>query len=280
VSVIVVTDPSAVVPEHWRAQLPIRFVEIDIAWSDGTLERGDLPYATVAGRLAAAATPPTTGAPSPGTFQELFADALDVADGVLVVCPAKELSTTISSAILAAREFGEDKLRVLDARTAAAGQGLVVMEAAMRASEGASLDAVTERAREVSSHMNVWATLSQLGFLRRSGRVPALAAVGADALKLQPIVRYAGSAPSPVGVVRSGQRATERLLRAWDKTFVDGAVVRALAFHSDRKEEADHLAGRINERVSDERAEAVEVTASLASHTGPGLLGLAWFWDN
>jgi fatty acid kinase fatty acid binding subunit len=279
--VVVVTDSSAAAPPAWTSGLPLHVVPFEIAWPDGSLDAGDMPYAAIAERLASSSAPPKTGSPSPGSYESLFAELLAQADGVLVVCPSAELSTTVGSAMLAARQLGDDRVRVLDARTAAAGQGLVSIEAARTAAAGGDLDAVGDRALAVAGRVQVWATLSQLDFLRRSGRLPAIAAIGAGALRLQPIVRYAGSSPAPVGVARSPQRATERLYRAWERSVTSGGngALHAVAFHSARPDEAADLVHRILQRTSGEAA-TVEVSASLASHTGPGLLGLAWFWDN
>jgi fatty acid-binding protein DegV len=61
---------------------------------------------------------------------------------------------------------------------------------------------------------------------------------------------------------------------------VEGGTLHAVAFHSARKQDADDLVRRIAARGPEGESAVAEVTASLASHTGPGLLGLAWFWDN
>jgi DegV family protein with EDD domain len=280
VSVVVVTDSSAVAPPGWIEGLPLHVVPLEIAWSDGTLEPGDTPYAAVSGRLSSAPIPPKTGSPSPGSYRELMADLLTTHDGVLVVCPATELSTTFTSATLGARQLADPRVRVLDGRTAASGQGLVSVEAARAARDGADLESVCGRALDVAARVQIWATLAQLEFLRRSGRLPAIAAIGAGALRLQPVVRYAGSSPTPVGVTRSGRRATDRLYRAWERSIVEGGTLHAVAFHSARKQDADDLVRRIAARGPEGESAVAEVTASLASHTGPGLLGLAWFWDN
>jgi DegV family protein with EDD domain len=181
--------------------------------------------------------------------------------------------------MLGARAVGDEGVRVLDAKTAAAGQGMAAAEAARTSAAGGRLDDACDRAVWVASRMNIWATLSQLDFLRRSGRVPAVAALGADALGLQPVVRYSGASPTPVGVVRSTRKGTDRLFGAWSRTIEDGKG-HAIAFHSDRPDDAAAIVRRIAERSPSTEAHVVEVTASLASHTGPGLLGLAWFWDN
>jgi hypothetical protein len=39
------------------------------------------------------------------------------------------------------------------------------------------------------------------------------------------------------------------------------------------------MAVRAGHRAPGAKIAAVEVSAGLAAHTGPGLLGLAWFWE-
>ncbi len=279
-STCVVTDPSAVMPGAWRADLPLVLVPIDVAWPDGTTQPGDAPYADIAQRLQSDLLPPTTGAPSPGTYEHLVRDLLGRFDGVLIVCPSSELSATFQSAMLGAREAADDRVRVLDSKTAAAGQGIVAAEAARAAVAGGSLDEAASRAAAVASKIQIWATLHHLDLLRRSGRIPAVAAFGAGALGLQPVIRYAGGSPSPVGVVRSTARGVDRLFGAWTRTHTHDTAGRAVAFHCGRAADADNLVRRMRERAPSADAHAVEVSAALASHTGPGLLGLAWFWDN
>lgn len=275
----VVTDPSAVMPRAWRADLPIRLVPIDVAWPDGSTDPGDAPFASIAQRLAAERTPPTTGAPSPGTYAELIGDLLGSFDGVLIVCPSSELSGTFQSAMVGARTTGDDRVRVLDSKTAAAGQGIVAAEAARTAAGGGDLDRACERAAEIASKIHIWATLSRLDLLRRSGRIPAVAAFGAGALGLHPVIRYSGGSPAPVGVVRSAARGAERLIGAWQRTKVETRAGRAIAFHCGRADDAGAVVERIAHEAPSFDAHAVEVSAALASHTGPGLLGLAWFWE-
>jgi DegV family protein with EDD domain len=283
-TVRVVTDSSAVLPEGWIDAYGIHVVSLELAWPDGSLSRGDVPYSMVAERLAAGAMrserPPTTGAPSPGTYETIFDHALASGERVIVLTPSAELSSTYRSAELAARAAPSDHIRVIDTQTAAAGQGIVAVEAARAAAAGHDLDAVVERALSVSRRTQIWATLLQLEFLRRSGRIPAVAALGAGALRLEPVVRYTQGSPSLVGVVRSPRTGFERIFREWERTFVEATPLRFVAFHSAREAEANDACERVVRRIPSADAVAIEVPAALAAHTGPGLIGLAWFWDN
>lgn len=91
--------------EEVATGLPLRRLALEIAWADGTVDRGDRPYTVIADRLATQTVPPKTGAPSPGLIAELVSEALQSHDGVLVICPASDLSSTYASARLGARDL-------------------------------------------------------------------------------------------------------------------------------------------------------------------------------
>jgi DegV family protein with EDD domain len=278
-NVRVITDTSAVMPRAWAESSGVHLLPLQMAWEDGEVVEGDLDFAELTAQLERGRPPPKTAAPSPGQYQELYEELLASNDALLVISPPTELSMTYSSATLAARDFS-DRVRVFDARTAAGGQGLVAVEAARDAADGNDLGAVLARAQLVAARMQIWATLEQLDYLRRSGRVPAIAAIGAEALRLQPIVRYSGGSPSLAGVTSNATRGAERLFSAWERSRDRGTQLHLIAFHSARGSEANELRRRVLERVQEAETEVVEVPASMGAHTGPGLLGLAWFWDS
>lgn len=278
-NVRVITDTSAIMPRAWAESSGVHLLPLQMAWEDGEVVEGDLDFAELTAQLQRGRPPPKTAAPSPGQYQELYEELLASNDSLLVISPPTELSMTYSSATLAAREFS-DRVCVFDARTAAGGQGLVAVEAARDAADGNDLGAVLARAQLVAARMQIWATLEQLEYLRRSGRVPAIAAIGAEALRLQPIVRYSGGSPSLAGVTRNATRGAERLFSAWERSRDRGTQLHLIAFHSARGSEANDLRRRVVDRVQGAETEVVEVPASMGAHTGPGLLGLAWFWDS
>lgn len=279
-TVRVVTDSSGVVPRSWAEEAGLVILPLELGWPDGRTGPGDIGYAEYVREVERHGGSAQTAAPSPGVYQELLSELLVDADAVMVVCPAAELSATYGNALLAARNIEGERVRVLDARTAAAGQGLVAVQAARAASTGAGLDAVVDRALDVAARVEIWATLTRLDQLRRSGRVPAIAAIGAGALGLQPIVRYAKKgSPTVVGVTRSADRAADRLFRAWERTVARRAALELVALHCARADHAESLCRRVLARFPKAKVAVTEVTAGLAAHTGPGLLGVAWWWE-
>lgn len=275
-----ITDSSAVLPPAWADEAGLHVVPLELGWPDGTTTPGDISFAEYRQLAARHGASALTAAPSPGVYQQVCETLLRQAEAVVVVSPPAELSTTYANATLAARAIGDERVRVIDPRTAAAGQGLVALAAARTAGAGADLDAVVDRVLSIAARVEIWATLTNLEQLRRSGRVPAVAAVGAGALGLQPIVRYARGSPRVVGVTRNRERAAAKIFRAWERSAVPSAALELIVLHSDRRDEAEEIARLVRLGTASERIAVVEVSAGLAAHTGPGLLGVAWFWEH
>lgn len=274
----VLTDSSAVLPPDQRKRYGVEIVPLTITWGEESFDNGDLPYEEFERRVASSGQAPTTSAPSPGAYEQAYARLLAGADGLLVVTPPAEVSATHHNAALAAGLSDTGAVRVVDSRSAAGGQGLVVLEAAKAAAAGAALDGVEARAQEVAKRVALWATLERLDYLKRSGRVPAVAAFANDALNLHPVFRFVDGSPQPAGVTRGGRRAAVKLLDAWARSTPEApGRTSALVFHSSRAAEAAELRDRIVERDPQAETAVVAITAAMAAHIGPGMLGLAWF---
>ena len=216
----------------------------EIAWATATLDRVTTPYVGIAARLAREAVPPTTGAPSPAPTKRCHRSPRDH-DALLVVCPSAELSTTYGSAVLAARELGErprprPRLRTTAAPDKASSPS---RRRAPRQSAPTSRACLRSRsrgrvARSRSGRRSRSSTSCGAPDACRPSPRSAPARCG-----LQPIVRYAGGSPAPVGVVRSATRGTDRVYRAWERTITATAgACSAVTFHSRPPEGRDSLA--------------------------------------
>ena len=263
-------------PAAWIEHHRIEVVPLMLSWDGEALRNGDLPYAEFERRIAEDNSTPTTSAPSPGEYESAYRRLGDA--DIVVLTPPAELSVTFSNATLAAQAVDADRIRVLDSRSAAAGQGLIARAAAEAADADGDLDAVTQRVHFVAARVQLWATLERLDYLKRSGRVPAVAAYATGALDLHPVFRFVDGSPSAVGAARGARRAADRVFKAW-RSSAHSADERAhvLAFHGSRADEAVALRDRALEAGAD--AEFVEITAAMAAHLGPGVLGLAWWWE-
>lgn len=132
-----------------------------------------------------------TSALAPGDIVSEYRKAGSKADSILVITLSSALSALYKTACLAAGSFQEESptttMRVIDSRTCAGAQGLVVLAAAKAAAQGMSLDQVAnvaEKAREKTGGIML---LDTLRYVYRTGRMSKTASRIASILNIRPI---------------------------------------------------------------------------------------------
>lgn len=260
--VTVVTDSSACLPAADADRLGIRVLPITIR-----TPTGDFPDGTPAGSRAYEALrrgePVKSTAPTPMEYLTVVEDS----EQALVVTPATEFTTMHRNASIAA-ELADRPIAVLDSRTAAAAQGLVVLAAARAAADGAALDEALGVAEDAARRADLVAALESVEHVRRSGRVPAFAVDLARRLGVRPVFRLREGKVERLGVPRNEGAALERMRREWSGSREEGPVA---VFHASAPERAEELARRLGGSPM-----VCEFSPAMGIHTGPGVVGIAW----
>ena len=223
---------------------------------------------------------PTTAAPSPQSYMAAFEEAGRRSSSILCLCVARRYSIAHDSALLAVRQAQETlpdvQIAALDSGSAAGGEGLVVLEALRAARQGLDLVEVVKVARQVADKVSLVAFLDTLYYVWKGGRVPRIVYAGVSLLGLKPMFELTGGKVHGIGRPRTRARAMRRLVEAMHKRVGDRPV-HACVMHGDCAGDAETLS-RILESEFDCRELFVsEFTPVMGAHTGPGLLGLA-FW--
>jgi fatty acid-binding protein DegV len=73
--------------------------------------------------------------------------------------------------------------------------------------------------------------------------------------------------------------ALDRLLGLWRRSKVEGARLHVIALHAMARDGAEMLLDRVREEVDPDTALVSEFGAGMVVHTGPGLIGLSWWWE-
>jgi DegV family protein with EDD domain len=273
-SVRIVTDSSACLPEGERAGHRIVVVPIDIA-VDGH-PRSDLTLDDIV-RLQDLGADLSTGAPSPGSFLDAV-DGTDEGDGVVIITVASTMSGCANSASMAARLSDRD-VRVVDSGTAAGGHALVALAAAACAEAGGGLDDVVARASDVAGRIRLRAAAASLDALARSGRVPKSLAATTRRLGIRPMFEFRNGRPVVVVPSIGADRMCERLVSSCVSTGTPGACLRASVLHACDPDDAARVRDDLTRRWPRSEVIGSEFDASMVIHTGPGLVGVAWWWE-
>lgn len=200
---------------------------------------------------------------------------------VLLFVITTKLSGTYNQA-LAAKErlkeiFPERKLLVVDSFNASLGEGLLAVYAAEKRDEGKSLDEVYEWISERTPYMNSFVTVSNLKYLKRSGRVNAAKAIVGTILKINPLIWGSDKGELEVFANERGRKkAMNKMVELFKERVTDPENQHVAITHADCLEDAEHLA----EMVKAAGAKEVIITMydlCTGAHIGPGTLAL-FFW--
>jgi DegV family protein with EDD domain len=219
----------------------------------------------------------TTSRPSPEDFAAAYrAAAVRGAEGVVSLHISAELSATLESAELAARD-APIPVRVLDSRTIGMALGFAVLAAAEAGRDGEhDLDAVADVAAKRSATASAFFYVDTLEYLRRGGRIGSARALLGSALAMKPLLHMADGRVEPLEKVRTSAKAIARLEEiAAERAGGDGSSVEIAVQHLDAAERADALAARLRDRLPGLTGVTVcEVGAVIGAHVGPGVLGV------
>jgi DegV family protein with EDD domain len=267
----VITDSTAAIDTtladaHGISVVPCRVVLGGVAYPDGTL-----PLSELLARFDAGVT---TAGPAPGDFADALAGA---DDGAVVITVAANLSSSHKAASVAASLAADRRVRVVDGRTAAGAQALAVLHAARVAAGGASLDEVEAAAREVLGKVRLFGALETFEYLVRGGRLNSTVGKLAAGLRVHPIFELRQGTICGLAPCFSQERAVGRLLTYWRRSRVEGARLHLIALHA--PEGAERLLEGVCREVEPATGLVAEFGPVMVVHTGPGLLGLSWWWE-
>jgi DegV family protein with EDD domain len=273
VSVAVVTDSAAALPPELAARYGVTVVPMWLTVRGVPEFEGSRPLEELVREEQV-----TTSAPTPGEFETAIKDGLRGSDGVVVLTIADSMSATYQSAVVAAQSV-DGLVRVIDTATAGGAEALVVLAAAQAARAGADITEVEARARAVIERVRLVATLRSLDHLVRSGRVPGIAGWAGRRLNINPLFEFRGGKVHRLRPALSHEAALDRIIGLVSRSRIEGAQLHIAALHALAVETAETLLERVTAELSPATSFIGEFGPVMVVHTGPGLAGLAWYWD-
>jgi len=280
--VAIVTDTTACIPREQLEEYAIELVPIEVIFGDKVYrDEIDISPAEFYALLKQAEKLPTTSGSLPGPFLEAYCKASQRASSILCITISAKFSGMFNSARLAigmAKEaLPNVTIEVLECSTAAVGQGLVVLAAAKVAALGKSLAEVVDTATSVMQRVNLFATLDTLHYLVKGGRVPKVAALASSLLKIKPIFTVSDGEAHLVTNARTNPGAMKRILKIMGQKIVKGQPLHAAVMHADALDRAITLRNQISSRFDCAELFITEFTPVMGVHTGPGVIGVAFY---
>ena len=215
---------------------------------------------------------PTTAAMPPGMARDGIKSAFDKgADHVIILTTPAGLSGIYNSMRIAMRDFPEEQVTLIDSEQVSMGIAWQVLLAAEVAEETGDVDKTIAAIEQIRKHEQVYAVLTTLEFLRRSGRVSNIAASIGSLLGIKLVVQIKDGQILPVARVRTFGRALAKIA---ELITPHAPFDRLAIMHAINPDGATALVERLGDTVPpDIRIESI--CPAIGVHGGPGIVGVA-----
>jgi fatty acid kinase fatty acid binding subunit len=269
-SFAVVTDSTSDLPEAWRERYDIEVVPLKVLFGEETFRDGvDMNNEEFFARLATSTKLPTTSAPSPGEFAEVYTRLAKDHDGCISIHIGRQLSATAESARVGAQSVEGFPVSVIDSQTVTMPMAFLCRVAA----ECATLDEATAAVEKRIPRCRVLALLDTLRYIEMGGRVSRAQAMIGTMLDLKPLLLVVDREIKPVDRVRTRSRAIPRMVEFFEK---DMPVEHVGVLHAQAPEEAELIAADLRRRLPDLEVPVGQIGCVLGTHTGPKALGVVY----
>lgn len=226
----------------------------------------------------------TTSQPTPEEFIRQWTPTLEEGLDILYLGFSSVLSGTVQSAYIAREEllkrFPERKIIVVDTLCASAGQGLLIEYVIEKQNSGASLEETAEYAESIKNNINHIFTVSDLKYLRRSGRLTATAAAFGTILDIKPILKTDSEGRLvPLTKCKGIKRAISVIAETPVKRHAKDPQHMILC-HADDMDLCMRVYNAVMERIPDAKIRIANIGPVIGSHSGPGTIALFFLGDH
>ncbi|MGX9133974.1 DegV family protein [Rummeliibacillus sp. JY-2-4R] len=274
----VVTDSTSELTKEEINRYQIHVVPLTIQINNKTYTDGvDIGAPEFFEKMANSSELPKSSQPAVGVFNELFDELGHEGDEVIVITMAGSLSGTVKSAQTAA-SISKTNVVVVDSEFTSFGLSFQVIEAAIMAKEGRTMEEIVKRLDQVRKNTNLYIVVDTLDHLVKGGRIGKGTGLIGSLLNIKPIASLVDGTYTPVAKVRSHKQAVKYMFNQFQED-TKGKVIKGVGIaHAEGRKIADPLKSMI------EVQGYVDVkfgytSPIISTHTGPGAVGFSYYTD-
>ena len=276
--ITIVTDTLSCIPVPEARQLGIPYIpQIIIIGEESYRDDTEIDSQTFLNKLRTSPVLPKTAAPPPELYRPVFEKYATHGNTVIVLCPSGLISGTVRGATVAAQDFPEADIRVIDTLIIATGLGSLTRKALEWVAAGLDADTVVENVTEMARRWRVYFLVDTLEYLYKGGRIGAAQALFGSILQFKPILTLTEGHIDSVEKQRTKRRALLRLHELIYQECPKCAESYITVLQLAAEGEAKILANDFAKYFDLPTVPIAEMPPAIAVHAGPGVLGVGYF---
>ena len=271
----IITDSTADLPKDLVEKYDIGVAPLLVNFPDGSFRDGvDLTPGEFYQRLAESKQMPTTSQVNPPAFIDLYSKELEKGNSVVSIHLSSKGSGTYQSAVTAKDMLGSDNIAVIDSLGYSMGMGLIALEGAKMAQQGAGLEEIRDRMTHMRDRMQYVFGVDTLEYLKKGGRLSPVKATIATVMNIKPVLHILDGEIEMLDKVRGRKKVLSRLLKAVEDSGADIGDQVLSVVHAVCPEEARNMKEMLMDRFNPKDVIISEIGCVIGTHVGPGTIAV------
>lgn len=274
----IIADTTSVIEPAEAKMLGIEMIPQIIVIEDKSYrDDNEITTEEFLSKLKSSPTLPKTAAPPPSLYAPIFEEVNKNKDTAIVICPSAKVSGTVRSATVAAQDFPEADIRIVDTYTIGPALGTLVYKAKEWADAGISADVIVERINQAKKHNIIYFYVDTLEFLHKGGRIGTAKALVGSILQVKPILIFKDGQVNPFDSQRTKKRALAKIVELVKTDCPKNTDSHLTIFHAEAIEDALFLRSEFAEVVSLDSIRITKLPPAIIVHAGPGVVAASFF---
>lgn len=221
---------------------------------------------------------PKTSQPTPDVFAQVYEQARQAGEEVVVITISSKLSGTFQSATIASE--GCDHVCIVDSKNVALGAGILAEYALGLAESGMAARDIANDLLDKREKVRLIAMLDTLEYLKRGGRISGAVAFAGGLLSIKPVICIDEGEVKILGKARGSKQANNLLIKEieasggvdFDKPLLLGYTgLSDMLLKKYIEDSAALWQGNVDELP------VTVVGSGVGTHAGPGAVAVAFF---
>jgi DegV family protein with EDD domain len=275
---IIVADTTCGLPHEILEKRGIPLIpQVVLFGEESYHDDKDFDTAVFLQKLKASRNLPKTAAPEPSLYFPIFEEARRKGESVVVVAPTGKASGTVRSAQIAAQDFQDVNVCIVDTQTVSCNLASLVLVADDMAKAGKCADEIVAKLNGMIPRGRLYFVVDTLEYLAKGGRIGGAKKLLAELLEIKPILQVKDGQVEPFEQQRTKKRALARLVDVAAESCKGGDDTHLCVLQVAAEKEAESLVEQLKSRISVDNIPIYQLPPAIVVHSGPKAMGIGFF---
>ena len=273
--IAIISDSGSDIPDELMDKYNIHIVPVRYNFGDKDyIDKVSLTSKEFYNELVTNPNHPQTSQPTPGDFKKQYEFLSSHYKSLISIHLPSALSGTMQSAQTASNKIKKSNISIIDSLSISGGMGLIVTYAAEAAHMGYSKNEINDLISKIIPKTNVYASVFDLSYSVKGGRIPKIVKTISDIIKFNPILSANDIGKMKISGGFFGKKHfAKKTANVLLKKLSSNKSYRIIISHCNCNNRANNLLTILKNAIKNiDFSYVIDCGSALGVHIGPGSL--------